>query len=263
MDKFKYADRGIKIAQIYAFGLGIHFADPVNADEINRIFTDQLQWSVISVTEPIQYFIICINKKLQNYLQQQLDIDCVPILGELPFRDVLSTDQFVKHLVGREYEGYVLSATNIILKWKAFDEDERTSQKDALTILENRLTDEASKQVLATLAEVCNSLTPEDKQKLGPRRKPTKMVYAHLFNSAKSKFPTLDDYLDSEQSTGDNDKLVEIIKSYECTIYQEMVKDFVDAGYVLDHEYEKELKGNLRGKVQMEVQKKLKRKFNF
>jgi hypothetical protein len=50
------------------------------------------------------------------------------------------------------------------------------------------------------------------------------------------------------------------VKSYEFSILKEMLHDFVDAGYKLDADYEKELKGLLRSKVKAEAQKSLKKR---
>jgi hypothetical protein len=128
-----------------------------------------------------------------------------------------------------DIEGFVLSAANMLLKWKASEEDERASQRDALQILENRLSNPDLKSILESLTKVCQSTTPEDNQNTGLSKKPNKALYAQLFNSASSKYPTLNDYLVAEKSSVDED-IVEIIKSYEKTMYEEMVKDFVDAG---------------------------------
>jgi hypothetical protein len=42
-----------------------------------------------------------------------------------------------------------------------------------------------------------------------------------------------------------------------------MSKDFVDAGYTLDNDYDKEIKGFIRGRVKSEAAKTLKRKINL
>jgi hypothetical protein len=55
------------------------------------------------------------------------------------------------------------------------------------------------KKLIANLAAVCESAGPED---TAPRKKPNKSLYSRLYNSACTKFPSLDDYLDSEKSTG-------------------------------------------------------------
>ena len=231
-------------------------------EQVLDVLSSKLGWNVIAVQEPVQFFVVCINRVLEQFLKSR-DLKCVPLLDEKPFRDVLSTQSFVNHLLKRDFEGFVLTSSDLILKWKSFEEEELTSQKDALNILKNRLSDQSLNQVLATLEEVCFSSTPEEKQNLGPRRRPTKALYAQLFNSASSKFPTLVDVVDAEKSTTDDGRLVSIIKTYESTIYEEMAKDFVDAGYKLDGEYEKELRGNLRAKVKSEASKALKRKLNF
>jgi len=264
-DRFKYADRGFEVGHLYAFGLAVNFSDVIDGpqvDQVLEVLSSKLGWNVILVQEPVQFFVICINRQLENFLLGR-DLKCVPLLDEKPFREVLSTEPFVKILLQRDFEGFVLSSQNLILKWKSFEEDERTSQRDALTILKNRLTDQSLSQVLATLEEVCFSSAPEDKQNLGPRRRPTKALYAQLFNSASSKFPTLADAVDAEKSTADDDKLMSLVRDYESTIYVEMAKDFVDAGYKLDEDYEKELRGNLRAKVKSEASKVLKKKLNF
>ena len=214
------------------------------------------------------------NTHLESFLKSH-DLDCVPLLAEVPFRQVLSPEMFVGHLVNRDFEGFVLSVPKQLLKWKAFDEEERTSQRNALTILKTRLSEENNSffedpekgneinKILESLTQVCYSSTPEDKQNLGPKKRPTKSLYSQLYNSAVTKFPTLDDCLDSEKSSTDNEKLAEIVKSYESTIFPEMSKDFVDAGYKLDLEYEKEMRGFLRAKVKVEAQKTLKKKVNL
>ena len=132
----------------------------------------------------------------------------------------------------------------------------------SIQMLENRLTDPDLKSILESLTKVCQSTTPEDKQNMGPSKKPNKALYARLFISASSKYPTLDDYLVAEKSS-DEQSVLEIIKTYESTIFDEMAKDFVDAGYKLELEYEKELRGNLRAKIKSEAAKTLKRKVIF
>ena len=128
-----------------------------------------------------------------------------------------------------------------------------------IQMLENRLSDPNLKSILESLTKVCQSTTPEDKQNMGPTKKPNN---ARLFISASSKYPTLDDYLVTEKSSVEKN-IIEIIKTYEKTIFEEMAKDFVDAGYKLEVEYEKEMKGNLRAKIKSEAAKTLKRKVNF
>ena len=109
---------------------------------------------------------------------------------------------------------------------------------------------------------VCHSSAPEDKQNMGPKQKPNKGLYSRLYMSAASKFPTLADYLQPEKSS-DNEEVVETLKSYESTIYGEMSKDFVDAGYKLDNDYDKEIRGFIRARVKSEAAKTLKRKINL
>ena len=131
-----------------------------------------------------------------------------------------------------------------------------------IQMLENRLSDPNLKSILESLTKVCQSTTPEDKQNMGPTKKPNKALYVRLFISASSKYPTLDDYLVAEKSSVEQN-IIEIIKTYEKTIFEEMAKDFVDAGYKLEVEYEKEMMGNLRAKIKSEAAKTLKRKVNF
>ena len=97
---------------------------------------------------------------------------------------------------------------------------------------------------------------------MGPKQKPNKGLYSRLYISAASKFPTLADYLQPDKSS-DNEEVVETLKSYESTIYVEMSKDFVDAGYKLDTDYDKEIRGFIRARVKSEAAKTLKRKINL
>ena len=155
-DLYNYVIRGFKAGHIYAFGLAIHFAkvlDNSETEKVEKILKDDLHWNCITVKEPVQYFVICMNTKLEEFLKGH-DLACVPLLAELPFHEALSPDKFVGALVNRDFEGYVFSVPSMLLKWKAFDEDERTSQKDALTMLETRLADDQSlTDVLKTLAD--------------------------------------------------------------------------------------------------------------
>jgi hypothetical protein len=48
------------------------------------------------------------------------------------------SDWLVEKLIHRDFEGFVFSMPGHLLKWKAFDEEEQNSQKDALQILQNR-----------------------------------------------------------------------------------------------------------------------------
>lgn len=257
--------------------MAIHFEGNLEESEVEAVqsvLAEELKWNCTTFQDPLQYFVICMNSHLESFLKSH-DLECVPLLAEVPFHHVLSPARFVGHLVNRDFEGFVLSLPKQLLKWKAFDEEERTSQRNALTILETRLSDKGNpicrdpenrnqiNKILQSLSQVCYSSTPEDKQNLGPKKRPSKSLYSQLYNSAVTKFPTLDDYLDSEKSSTDNEKLVEIVKSYESTIFPEMSKDFVDAGYKLDLEYEKEMRGFLRAKVKAEAQKTLKKKVNL
>jgi hypothetical protein len=259
---------------MYAFGLAIHFEHKSEDESVDSVLKEKLQWNCMTVQEPVEFIVVYMNSHLETFLKSH-DLDCVPLLAEVPFQEVLSPETFFSHLVNRDFEGFVLSVPKKLLKWKAFDEDERTSQRDALKILETRLSDENHPicqdpenkkrihEILDSLSQVCHSSTPEDKQNLGPKKRPNKALYSHLYNSAATKFPTLNDYLDTERSSTDDEKLAEIVKSYESTIFEEMSKDFVDAGYKLDLEYEKEMRGHLRARVKAEAQKTLKKKINL
>ena len=99
--------------------------------QTENIFTQKLKWNCIVVNEPIQYFVICMNKALEQFLKSNF-IECVPLREECSFHQILTSPEFFPQLVQREIEGFVLSGANMLLKWKAFDEDERTSQRDAL-----------------------------------------------------------------------------------------------------------------------------------
>jgi hypothetical protein len=37
---------------VYAFGLGLHFADPIDEKDVDAVLVNQLQWNVIRNTEP-------------------------------------------------------------------------------------------------------------------------------------------------------------------------------------------------------------------
>lgn len=273
-DRFKYADRGFQIGHLYSFGLGIYFnkmCDGPLLNQIVNVLSVKLGWNVILKQKPVQFFILGINKQLETFLRSK-DLKCVPLLGENNFRDVLSSQSFTKHLLQRDFEGFILTSDDVIIKWKTFEENERTSQNNALAMLKNRLTAPNDHDVLANLEKVCFSSKPEEKQNLGPRRRPTKALYKQLFNSASSKFPTLSDVFDNEQSmaafcpqqsAAAPDKLLILALNYESTIYNEMAKDFVDAGYKLDGDYEKELRSNLRAKIKSEANKILKSKLDF
>ncbi len=121
---YSYVNRGFKAGHIYAFGLAIHFGkilDDSETGKIEKVLKDDLHWNSITVKVPVQFFVICMNKRLEAFLKGY-DLASVPLLGELPFHEALSPDKFVDKLVNRDYEGYVFSVPSMLLKWKAFEE---------------------------------------------------------------------------------------------------------------------------------------------
>jgi hypothetical protein len=111
---------------MYAFGLAIHFEHKSEAESVESVLKEKLHWNCMTVQEPVQFIVVYMNSHLETFLKSH-DLDCVPLLAEVPFQEVLFPDTFFGHLGNRGYEDFVLSVPKKLLKWKAFGE--RTSQR--------------------------------------------------------------------------------------------------------------------------------------
>jgi len=263
-DKFKYADRGIKTGQMYVFGIGIYVPNSSNNCDIGKIkktLANNFKWNYLNVYgKSVKYLIVCVNKALEKFLKG-LDIECVPILSEIPIRNVLTEDKFVQSLVKRELEGFVLSTEGAALKWKTFEAGQRTSQKYALGILEGHLKGERFRKVLLALREVSEMLEKEDRQASGlPPGKPSVLDYLDICSSAQSKFPHLCDLINANNFDEAPLSVFDIVFDYEKMLFDEMLNDFTEMGLV-DEDHELKLKCHLRAMINTSTTIKMNKKF--
>lgn len=248
-DRFDYEIRGFKPGQLYAFGLGFHFGLDLEEQE-KKDFEEKIRallgWGSIQTQQPSRFFIVGFNEKLHEFLKSN-NIQRVPYIKEDLVSSILTDKSLVYRLKRREVEGFVITAENFIAKWKFFEKGDKTSQLGAIAALKAHCTDFNQAEVIKSLEEVCLSSAPEGAVPK-PRKKPTSKLFQDTLRSAVSKYPSLEDSLE-ELGPGSVKGLAEACSNYKETLEVEIIRDLVEAGYRLDAEYEKEIKGRVTGFV--------------
>lgn len=207
-DKFLYSQRGLIEGHLYAFGLGLVFkSDDVKAVEIlkNKGF--------VPVVQSKNFITLNLNKDLKD-LFDQYKIKTVPItLNRGLFVDIFG--QLADDLLQHKVEGFVISLPNKILKWKGYEENDPRRVETFIDITDACKIAKAIGPLNQVLQESILYNAHGRKRYLDPNM-------TNAFNSARSKFPRLDDILSNYQG----DRKAKIIEGYKFTIIDEITKDF-------------------------------------
>lgn len=242
-ERFSYKPREIDPEQLYAFGLGFHFEKGLESEE-RKQFEEKIKgrfnWNLFQVNEASSLFIFNYNSGLNKYFKERL-FKVVPYVGDDLLTYVLSNQPLAEKLKNREVEGFVLTGSNFILKWKFFEKGQKSSQKTAIEALKAKLTDLALVDAVRTMEDVILSEPPEGKE-FKPIRKPSKKLFCRFLGSAASKLPSP---LDSFKETTSLEDLLETCESYRAALEAEITKDFVEAGFKLDSDDHREMLAKL------------------
>ena len=238
-DRFKYEERGFKTKNFYAFGMAVHFQKELAKSEtieIEKELETLFKWNLMRTQKPLRFIIINFDKNLQIFLQGK-GFECVPWLGQGQLLDVLKNKDFVDRLLKQDIEGFVLTGENLLWKWKFIEKGDKTSQVEAIAELRKTSEDKLITSVIDSLEAVCLNSTPIDDIS-GPRKRPSKQLYASLFKSAETKFPKIEDLCNRE--TSENTILV-LGEDFKKKFIIEIEEDFCKTGYRLTEEFKSEI----------------------
>merc|ERR1719219_273464 len=216
-DKFSYVDRGLKKGQLYAFGLGLAMPEGQNMSNEDQKRVQNWFDSKGFATMVVGDFIILILNAELKHLFTKHSIMTVPILNTLPFVKVF--DKMADDLLRHQVEGFVITVPSkgIILKWKGYEDSDPRRVESFIDITDH-----------CKLAKAIGPLNQVLQESIlynaHGRKRYHDLNLSNAFQSARSKFPRLDDILSNFSG---NPKLkAEIIEGYKFTIVDEITKDF-------------------------------------
>ena len=219
-DKFNYQERNLSKGQFYGFGLGLHFENAANAsDKDLKNVVQILKKHKFSAKINGNFIIVFLNGELKKLLER-FEILVVPVLHTLPFTKVFG--KFAEDLLDQKVEGYILTIPSLaqILKWKNPCEESDPRRVEAFVdIAEMSKNHEAVEPLNKVLQESLLFNANGRKRYFDPN-------LVDALNSARSKFPRLDDLL---QNSDDCHAKKKIIEGYKFTLVDEITKDFGQA----------------------------------
>ena len=216
-DKFNYKERKLEQGQMYGFGLGIYFPNGnVSLNDLHN-FKYVLKKHRFAVANTVQDGLITVllNGELKR-LFEKFDISVVPVLHTLPFTKIFA--KFADELLQQKVEGYILTipSRGQIFKWKGCEESDPRRVESFVDLASACKITEAIIPLNKVLQESLLYNTHGRKRYFDP-------TLVSAFNSARSKFPRLDDIL---QNINDQQARKKIIEGYKFTLADEITKDF-------------------------------------
>ena len=219
-DRFGYSERGYLPGHFYAFGIGLRFQqqlDEQDMSKVKKVLEDKEGLSVITMgsDNSQRYCVAILNDAIANifadYSIKSIPYDRMKLSEVFPsYQESLSAKDSV--------EGVVISvpSTANLFKWKGHEESfspERTKRLEALGD-----TLGAWPRVSQCLLEVAELGLCEQRRER--REKILQKKLEKALSSAKSKYPSISDELDSSQRP-----LEEVVENLRQRLSEEMVED--------------------------------------
>lgn len=234
-DKYNYKE-DLEIGYPYIFGLAVRFEERT---EEERVQTDSILEEKFGpiLQSSLGCCMIGMNKKLCDFLGKK-DILTVPLVDVTSIEKALTNDENKERVSSRKIEGFVFTAKNFIIKWKAYDE-ENIFQRETLEILKNELMlaqSDSTEACIQSLEEVCFSKCPASTR---PTKRLTKRLLMRSYRSADTKYPRIEDLCREcgESADFENEKQEAL-----TNLKTEMEKDLQEQGYILDKTDSQEIK---------------------
>lgn len=217
-DKFAYAERGLEKAVMYGFGLGLTFKEPLNEAELQKVKKILVHKSFAPSVVKNDQLVLLLNGEVKH-LFNRFKIPTVPILQTLPFVKIF--EKMADDLLQHKVEGFVITipSKGFILKWKGHEDNDPRRVGSLLDIANQCKVHSAIGPLNQVLQESLLFNAHGRKRYFDPN-------LANAFNSARSKFPRLDDIT---QDLSDPQVKAKIIEGYKFTIIDEITKDFAAA----------------------------------
>ena len=217
-DKFNYKERMLEPGQLYGFGLGIYFPHgPISQHDLHnfKYVLKKHRFAVKNTTVQDDLITVILNGELKR-LFEKFDISVVPVLHTLPFTKIFS--KFADELLQQKVEGYILTipSRGQIFKWKGCEESDPRRVESFVDLASACKITEAIIPLNKVLQESLLYNTHGRKRYFDP-------TLVSAFNSARSKFPRLDDIL---RNIDDQHARKKIIEGYKFTLADEITKDF-------------------------------------
>ena len=217
-DKFNYQKRSLQRGEFYGFGLGLHFEN-IHSDSDLKNVVQILKKHKFSAKIHDDFIIVLLNGELKKLLEK-FGILVVPVLHTLPFTKVFG--KFAQDLLEQKVEGYILTIPSLgqILKWKNHCEESDPRRVESFVdIAEMSKNHEAIEPLNKVLQESLLYNANGRKRYFDPN-------LVDALNSARSKFPRLDDLLQNIDNCHAKKKIIE---GYKFTLVDEITKDFGQA----------------------------------
>lgn len=226
-DKFRYRDRGFQKGHLYAFGVGITFAEKLTKEDIDKVnvclrekgFSSKVH-SGGNGGEENYYCILILNRRLVELLHEfeflTLQVE------EMPLVDVFRT--FETSLLKKDtVEGVVITVPSEgkKYKWKGIEDSFSPQKLAALESVKETLRDWPA--VVGPLVRVV-----ENALKVQMEVKKEQLHVKNLkkaLKSAQSKYPTLQEYYAAAVAAKSNESKESILKRYGDKIKTEMKSD--------------------------------------
>jgi len=215
-DKFCYAEKGLEKGELYAFGLGLTFeGQNMSSQDLKRV-ESTLKYKGFAPAIVNDFIILVLNGELKH-LFNYYNVMTVPILNTLPF--VKMFDKMADDLLRHEVEGFIITipSKGIILKWKGCEDNDPRRVESFIDITDHCKLAEAIGPLNQVLQESILYNAHGRKRYHDPN-------LSTAYQSARSKFPRLDDILSNFR--GNEEKRQKIIEGYKFTIVEEITKDF-------------------------------------
>lgn len=248
-DRYLYKSRGIRLGRLYAFGLAFNF-DQELTDQEKKIFKEKTIELVgnfdIATRSPSKFFIVPFNSKLKQFLQDRL-IKTVPHLCDDQVKTVLASKKFSDDLIQKRLEGLILTTADRIFKWKPKVFGIKGTQLTAIPLLQSKDIDGQLSGVLSSLRDFCTKFSSvERKIELSPH------LFSQLVKSAMTKYPSLQDSLDS-LGTDWRSGVADVNSTYNELIKNEILKDLVELGFKIDSDIAKNIEGRLKSFINSRI----------
>ncbi len=215
-DKFSYAERGLCKGHLYGFGLGLTFKEELSQEQVQGVQKTLGIKGYAAKFQSSKFAILFLNGELKHLLEQH-QVKTVPILNTFPFVTVFG--RMASDLLKHQVEGFVIviPSKSIALKWKGYEDCDPRRVESFIDITDECKLAEAIAPLNEVLQESILYHAHGRKRYLDPS-------LSIAYNSARSKFPRLDDILSNYK--GDPGQKAKIIEGYKFTIIDEITKDF-------------------------------------
>merc|ERR1711962_1330819 len=216
-DKFFYIKRGLEKGQLYAFGLGLTFEGQNLSKEALKKVRKQLGAKGFAPKIINDNFIVLVLNSDLKHLFDKHNVLSVPVLQTLPLVSIFN--KMAEDLLKHRLEGLIITIPEegIILKWKGYEDNDPRRVEAFVDITEVCKVKEAIEPLDQVLKEsiLFNG---------AGRKRYHDAALDSAFQSARSKFPHLDDILSNFQ--GNEERKKKIIEGYKFEITEEITKDF-------------------------------------